>query len=88
MISRNISNGYSSLLLSITFPLTVIFSSAIFAENSWRDNEEEPIVVRLEELQTTQENELNPGKIKFIEISALRYVENLSMQYETYKAIG
>ena len=53
---------------------------------SW--NTEEPIVVRLDDLQTTQENELNPGKIEFIEASALRHVQNLSMQYEIYKAIG
>jgi len=53
---------------------------------SW--NTEEPIVVRLDDLQTTQENKLNPGKIEFIEASALRHVQNLSMQYEIYKAIG
>ena len=57
-------------------------------QNSWLKDEDNPIRIQLEELQTTQENELNPGKIEFIEASALRYVENLSMQYEIYKAIG
>ena len=57
-------------------------------QNSWMKDEEDPIVVRLEELQTTQENELNPGEIEFIEISALVNVKNLSMQYEIYKVIG
>ena len=57
-------------------------------QNSWLKDENDPIVIQLEELQTTQKNELNPGEIEFIEASALRYVENLSMQYEIYKAIG